>query len=478
MADPHTAPDPTPAALGPAAAASRRAVLRWGAALAAAACAPKGTGSGDGAGDDDSGGGDSGAAPTPTRAPEPPRWEPPGPADDVAFPWGVQTGDALPDAVIVRVRALQMPLRVEVVRAEGDGWVADQQHEQLWPPDGAESIRVELTGLRPDTAYCLAAQDAMGRWSRSTRLRTALADGALRVLTLGATSCLGGNEPWRSLSVAAGEDLDAFLLLGDTVYADGSRTMEDYRLFWRAAMRVEGMRALTSSTSVVATWDDHEVDNNWSRSTLEAGQFANARAAFAEALPQREGPGGTGIWRQLRWGDTAELFVLDCRGEREDGLYVSEQQLAWLEDALAASTARFKLILNSVPITDLTAMFGAAAADDRWQGYPSQRERILRFIDEQPISGVLWVTGDVHFPAICSVSPPGAPGAGQTEVFTGPGGSFLNLAADLFVGDPQYPYVGYAWNWCRLRLDPGTGVVDVTFVDDAGGVLHSASLQL
>jgi phosphodiesterase/alkaline phosphatase D-like protein len=463
--------------------ASRRAVLQMGAALAAVGC----VGGDDGAKDVDLegdsgavGGGDTGEAlePAPERSPEPAPWEPPGVVDERTFPYGIQTGDALPDGVVVSVRSFGAPFSLTLVRAEGDAWVEDQVLTDIGHDENGEVAQVVLSGLRPDTAYSVAMQSAGGFWSRPGRFRTALAPDGWRIIRLGATSCLGGNEPWRSLSVAATEALDAFMLLGDTVYADGSVDLEDYRLFWKQAAQTRGMVELSASTSLIATWDDHEVDNNWSREDLPPGTFEDALTAFREALPQRRGPGGTGVWRSFTWGKTLEIFVLDCRGERGEGRYISEEQLQWLQDGLSASEARFKFILNSVPITDLSAIFGAAGASDRWQGYPEQRERVLRHIEDNAIAGVLWVTGDVHYPQVGQVDPVGGTAARQVEVFTGPGGSFLNVAASLFVGDPQYTWVGYAWNWCRFTLDPGLGTVLVQFVGDDGGLLYETTLRL
>lgn len=460
--------------------ASRRSVLQMGAALAVVGCAGGAGPAKPGDEGEDTGGLDTGGAgvPAPERPPEPAPWSPPGPVDRSAFPTGVQTGDPLPDSILVSVRSADGPFSLRLVRAEGEAWVPDQALDGLETDENGALVQVELTGLQPDTAYSVALQGAGGGWSRAARFRTALGAEGWRVLRIGATSCLGGNEPWRSLSVAAGEGLDLFMLLGDTVYADGSVDLDDYRLFWRAALGTPGLTELSASTSLVCTWDDHEVDNNWDRAALPEGTFEAALTAFREALPQRRGPGGTGIWRSLRYGKTLELFVLDCRGERAEGRYISEEQLQWLQDGLLASDARFKLILNSVPITDLSAIFGAAGADDRWQGYPEQRERVLRHIEDNAITGVLWVAGDVHYPQVGAVDAAGGTAAGQVEVFTGPGGSFLNVAASLFVGNPQYQWVGYAWNWCRFTLDPGLGTVLVQFVDDAGGLLYETTLSL
>ena len=338
---------------------------------------------------------DSGKAPevTPERSPEPPDWEPPGVLDETAFAWGLQAGDATTTSVWLSFRSVPTQVEVVVVEGAGDAWV-EIHRESLERVD--ETRQFLLEGLKPDQVYRWAVYDpSTGNHSRIGRFRTAPETGTRRVLRFGATSCLGGNEPWPNLSFAAGEAFDFFLLLGDTVYADGASTLEDYREYWRHAMTVEGLKAVTASASVVATWDDHEVGNNWKRDTLADGQYDAAFQAYRESLPQGTGDQGQ-IWRTLSFGDMVELFVLDCRSERTESLYLSVEQMDWLKQALSESKARFKLILNSVPINDYTDMFGVALDDDRWQGYPAQRSEILAHIADNAIPGVLWISGDVH----------------------------------------------------------------------------------
>jgi alkaline phosphatase D len=150
----------------------------------------------------------------------------------------------------------------------------------------------------------------------------------------------------------------------------------------------------------------------------------------------------------------------------------------WLKAGLAESEARFKIVLNSVPITDLSAIFGQGARDDRWEGFPEQRAELLGFIEEAGIEGVLWVAGDVHYAQVGQVDPEGGTAAGQVEVFAGPGGSFANVGAELFEGDPQYAWMSSTWNYARFTCDPAAGTVLVEHIDDDGALLNEALLRL
>ena len=453
---------------------SRRHVLELGGAAAAALTVAACRGSKAGG----SGAADTGGDAAPARGAEPDTWQTPGPTDPAVFPSGVQTGDPRPDAVVVSVWSTATRLSLVVMRAEGaDGWQEVERQDGLAPAGGA--LQVPLAGLDADTAYCVAFEDAAGGgWSRVARFRTALGSSAWRVVTFGATSCLGGNEPWRTLTQAAAERLDFFAFLGDTVYADGSTTIEDYRLFWDAARTTPGFIDVTASTAMIATWDDHEVGNNWTAAGLAPGQLEAALRAFREVMPQQVGSEGSTVWRRLSYGPVLDVFVLDCRGERAGEDYLSRTQMDWLKAGLAESAARFKIVLNSVPITDLTAIFGQGARADRWEGFPAQRAEILGFIEDAGIEGLLWVTGDVHYAQVGQIDPAGGPAADRVEVFAGPGGSFANVAAELFGGDPQYAWMSSTWNYTRFTCDPGTGQVRVAHIDDDGNVLNEAVLSL
>ena len=430
------------------------------AGLSAAAVVPacKGTGGDSGLA------GETGATPAPERDAEPAAWSPEG--DEVeAFAWGVQSGDATSEGVLLSVRTTESEVELVVVQADGEGWT-EVVRETVTAVDG--TAQLEVTGLVADTAYRWVAYGTEGR-SRVGRFRTALDASGHRVLTFAAVSCIGGNEPWPSMTEAAALEPDAFLLLGDQIYSS-SHTAEGYRAEYATCLGTQGMADATASCSVIATWDDHEVANNWELDDLADGQYDAALATFREAFPQREGPSG-GVWRKLSYGDVAEVYVLDCRSERKaaDGVYLGREQMDWLKESLAASTATFKLIMNSVPITDYTDLIGSVEAADRWQGFPEAREEIVGFIDDEGITGVLWIAGDVHFAQVAKVGVPGSGlGEEQWEVCAGPGGSFRTPVSLYEDTTGQYPLLLSEWNTTIFRLDPGLGEITVTHLADDG----------
>ncbi|PKN55288.1 MAG: hypothetical protein CVU56_22175 [Deltaproteobacteria bacterium HGW-Deltaproteobacteria-14] len=408
--------------------------------------------------------------------------------DPVLFPLGVQSGDPLPDGAVLWTRFTgEGDVEVFVFRntAEGPPGAGPLSQREKVTPGAAGFVHADLGGvLDPWTEYHYCFVDGTRR-SRVARFRTAPAAAASPVVVFGAGSCSKYlYRPFEVLSRASEADLDLFLLLGDTVYADGADDAEDYREKWAENFGTDGYRDLFRTTPCVATWDDHEVANNWDPETGDAALIATARAAFFEHLAIRRAPDAPErIWRSVRYGRTLEVFVLDCRGEKrpstrktEAAEYISVAQMTWLKAALTASPATFKVIMNSVPITNMPIYW--LNADERWEGYDAQRDEILAHTAGIP--GVLWVSGDFHYGSVQHVDKPGDPFFAQIEVLTGPLAQ-INPATGLLqaTGDPaQFEWITDSFNYTRFTADPAAAppAITVDHVGPDGTVLHTRTL--
>ncbi len=176
---------------------------------------------------------------------------------------------------------------------------------------------------------------------------------------------------------------DFFLFVGDTIYADHlcggtthvpgydfvARRLADFWAKHRYNREDPALQAYFRRASVYAIWDDHEVRDNFAGPTeplMEPGR--RAFIDYFPVRPPREEPGR--LYRQFRWGALLEVFILDTRQYRSpntapDGpgkTMLGLTQRRWLVDAVAGSTAVWKVVVSSVPLSVPTG----GPAHDSW----------------------------------------------------------------------------------------------------------------
>lgn len=401
-----------------------------------------------------------------------------------AFPLGLASGDVTPWSALVWTKFTGTnPLHLAVWQMEG-GQYTRVLLTRVTPVEGF--VHAEVTALTPGFPHRYAffeeSAGTLVRRSPIGRFRTALAPDALAPVSFGAVACTSNGRTMSTLERAgARSDLDLFCLLGDTTYNDGVSTRAAFRGRWTENLSTLGYRRVREATSVLATWDDHEVTNDWNPETIDPTLLATATAAFFEHLPIRRNPDAANrVYRKHRWGKTVEFFVLDSRSERRPSSrgssmaqYLSRAQMDWLKAGLAASPVVFKVILNSVPITNFPGLFDFVA-HDRWEGYPAARTEILSYVENARIPGVLWVAGDFHMASTGRVSRSGV-GSRAIEVLAGPGAQTGNpLAGTLFL-NPQFDFFTATSNYTSIALDPATRRVRVRFHDGSDRVIGDRS---
>ncbi len=406
------------------------------------------------------------------RAGPPPVWEPEAPVDDTLFPLGVQVGDPTPQSAICwsRITSSAAPALV-VVRWDGAAWKEVSRTDHT--PDNGGFLHVVLDGLDPDTWYSFAFESGGSR-SLAGRWKSPAASGTSRLVFGGSACTKHSFVPFPVLSQAAAMDLAFYLLAGDQVYADGAASLEEYRAFWSTNLSSTGYRDLLASTAVVATWDDHEVTNDWGTLPATEDQEAFGMQTFFEHTPCAPRLGES-IWRTLHFGDTLDLHVLDCRSERDPaaGLYISEAQLEWLVESMRESGAVFQGILNSVPMADLGPLIGSFKVEDRWQGFPDQRARLIEAIGAIP--NVYFLTGDFHTGLVARVDPEG-PGHGMFDILMGAAGNRMNPMGGLLEPSDQFLAGTAERNVVRFEMDPAEETVVVEYVGEEGQTLEAIRL--
>jgi alkaline phosphatase D len=349
------------------------------------------------------------------------------------------TGDSEVEWVVARDPGLRDLVRRGSVLARGD--------------DG-HSVHVDVDGLEPATTYWYAFR-ALGASSRTGRTRTAPSGRASRV-RLALVSCASFTEGYfGAYRRLATESVDAVICTGDYYYerhdswgsvrgASHARevfTLEEYRRRIALYRGDPDLREAHAAHPWIVAWDDHEVANDYAGveplASPGAGEPAfldrrrAAYRAFFEMMPIRRSDGFR-VHRRFAFGDLVDLFVLDTRQFREGPIPARQaarvfscaaandpprsilggEQRGWLEHGLSESRSTWRLVAQQVMMAALriggrsehgglvARLLGAAPAtclnSDQWDGYPADRDRLLRHLERESIPDVVVLTGDVH----------------------------------------------------------------------------------
>lgn len=389
------------------------------------------------------------------------------------FALGVAAGDPWPDGFVIWTRLAPAPL-------EGGG-MPPQPVEVIWEvaddprftriaarglalarPELAHALHVEVTGLRPGRPYHYRFR--LGAWeSRAGQARTAPAADAAAAIRLISAGCQhyeqGLFTAWRH--IAEEPDIDLVFHYGDFIYeyaarpvgavAGGrsairshlggeTRSLAAYRARYAQYRLDPDLAAASAAHAFAVTFDDHEVENNWTGLVGGRGEggdsFALRKAAAFQAwyehMPVRRAalPRGAAIvaHRRLALGRHVGLHLLDTRGQRDDqpcgdgtrppcaevarddASVLGPAQEAWLLAGAAQSGATWQVLAQQVPMFRREFANGALAMD-KWDGYPAARARLLHGLRDRGVANTVVLSGDVHsaWAATVSAAPEGPP---------------------------------------------------------------------
>lgn len=322
-------------------------------------------------------------------------------------------------------------------------------------PRWAHSVHAEVAGLEPARSYYYRFH-AGGAVSPVGRTRTAPAPGAPGGrLRLAYASCQQYEQGWYcAYRHMAAEDLDLVIHLGDYIYESSwgrnhvrkhddaePHTLIEYRNRYALYKGDADLQAAHAAFPWMATWDDHEVQNDYAN---DRSQFADPREVFLERraaayqayyehmpLPRRMQPLGPDMTIYTRWdyGKLARIHLLDDRQYRDHQACPREDrgggsnvvlreacpplaqpgrsllgaaQEQWLEEGLAGSSARWNVIAQQTIMAQVDRRFGPEQAfwTDGWDGYPKARERLLGHVAGRRVSNPIVIGGDVHTAAV------------------------------------------------------------------------------
>jgi alkaline phosphatase D len=382
------------------------------------------------------------------------------------FTLGVASGAPLPTAVVLWTRlapkplhggglgSLAFPVDWEVAHDEGFRQIARRGRVNAVPAL-AHSVHVDARGLEPARSYFyrFRAGDTVspiGRTRTAPDARTS--PGQVRC---GFASCqhfeVGYFAAYRHMEA---EDIDVMLFLGDYIYerpgregrvrrhTEGeARTLVQYRNRHAQYKTDPDLQRLHAAVPWLATWDDHEVDNDYAdgRSESLGPQFLRRRAAafqaYFEHMPLRvaHAPGFSAmrVHGRYDWGTLARFHLLDgrqyrtpqacpppgrggantvyeedCRALTEPGrTMLGVQQMRWLRTGLADAPSRWHIVAQQTLMARAGIVVNGRRRvwTDAWDGYPAARQRLLRFIGDNKLRSCVVLTGDTHTNYVCDL---------------------------------------------------------------------------
>ena len=317
-------------------------------------------------------------------------------------------------------------------------------------------VHVDVTGLTPGATYFYGFE-AGGESSPVGRTRTLRTPAdSVRFATCSCAKFNAGyfNAYGR---IAERDDIDFLLHLGDYIYEAGNvpakgqtpgadigrpfepdgecRTLAEYRTRYAQYRRDPDVQALHLSLPIVPMLDDHELaDGAWAGGSdahdpERHGPWSERREAALRArrewLPVRQPDprDPTRVFRKLAIGDLADLFLIDIRSRRDqpalepqmsdpDRSMLGAAQRDWLFSELDSSTADWRLVVSpSVMLRSwvehpeeplATALVklklidddGEGPDEDQWDGYPAERQALLKRF--AALEDVIVLSADIH----------------------------------------------------------------------------------
>lgn len=221
-------------------------------------------------------------------------------------------------------------------------------------------------------------------------------------------SCLLQNQPqpiWRAIGNLSP---DAFVFLGDNIYAD-TEDMALMKSRYNQLAENPDFAAFRRRHPVLATWDDHDYGMN------EAGrEFAKKHESkeifldFFGDLPDSVRRQREGIYCSYMIPSAnrkVQILLLDLRWFRsplnigENGIYLpnpsteaallGEEQWRWLREELQ-KPADVRIIASSIQFLSSEHRW------EKWANFPNEKARMIALLSELAVQNTFFISGDMH----------------------------------------------------------------------------------
>lgn len=298
---------------------------------------------------------------------------------------------------------VEKPLRLTVLEMESGAVAATADAVSSAVDDYVAKFHV--TSLTPFTDYTYRIEDTsvtppeiLAGPEDGLQFRTRLMPGARGVVTAAIASCAtNASEPvWERIGILKP---DQVVLAGDTPYLD-TADLTVSRLKHRYFLETPFMQSLIRGSSIVGTWDDHDMGLNNANGVNAADRRDKTRRAFVEYRAHEQyGTGTEGLYHKVDLG-VMDIFLLDMRWFSQTAASpvnasgptaFGAAQWQWLLAELRASRAPFKVLAIGALWEDKKN-----PENDDMFTYWYERDALLDFIRENAISGVVLLGGDIH----------------------------------------------------------------------------------
>jgi alkaline phosphatase D len=256
-------------------------------------------------------------------------------------------------------------------------------------------FKVTLKNLSPNTHYHFQVKvndQSKPAWQGS--FKTAPVEGEPSSFRLALTSCMKLGEPISSWELLLDQKPSIHLTVGDTHYANTTdpTVQLEHHVAYR---RQEEFAKVLRNIPTYSMWDDHDYGPNNSDGTLKGKERSLAGWEQAWANPKLGTTDTPGAFYKFSYGDV-DFFMTDTRYYRsrnksrdnEEKRMLGEAQFNWLIDGLKKSEARFKIIVSGSTLQH--------SKNDGWRIFTFARHRLLDAIKEHKLSGVMYMSGDIH----------------------------------------------------------------------------------
>lgn len=472
-------------------------------------------------------------------------------SSEYPFSLGVASGDPWPDGFVLWTRLAPAPLEPHggmPMRVVAVDWevAEDERFTRIVKsgvaearPELGHSVHVEAKGLKPGWRYWYRFR-ANGEMSPIGTARTATPAGvAVDRLRIGVAGCQHYEEGFYTAYRRLGEvsDLDAIFHYGDYIYEGRPRdctkvkncvrshvgdeiySLDDYRRRYAQYKLDPDLQFAHAAAPFLASYDDHEVDNNWfgecdqDGSPVEAFLLRRAAAmqAWYEHMPVRRaqlpGPSGITSYRRLDYGRLMRMHVLDTRSHRSDQpcndgkvqpcpleAHVSPTMLGttqenWLDEGLG-NDAVWNLIAQQVQVMPYTRhRLGESAtytSYDTWDGYRPARARLINSIRRHNLTNVVVASGDFHRNFVGTVpereeAPDGSQAAVEflaTSISSNGNGGLLPEAERDLAANPHMKMMDNVRGYHVFEVSPKQWTTQIRAVDQVeapGGTVRTAA---